>query len=49
MQAVRFLLAVVAEPAGVEATAFTALTWPAHAWFARGLCTFEDLLSQRYP
>jgi hypothetical protein len=39
IQAVRFLLAVVAEPAGVEAAVFTALTQPVHApWFASGLC-----------
>jgi hypothetical protein len=36
---VRFMMAV-AEPAGVEAAALTALARPAHAtWFASGLCT----------
>ena len=50
IQAVRFLLAVVAEPAGVEAAALTSLARPAHAtWFACGLYISEVLLSRRYP
>jgi hypothetical protein len=45
-----FHLLAVAEPAGVEAAALTALARPVHAtWFASGLCTSEDLLSRRYP